>query len=282
MTCVLIASLALAPASFAAREGYSYFGVGTDYIAYSERNDNLLNTGITLASGSDIAATTQRGGGYVGHESGWGFYIASEATLGNNVNDESWTLNGTRVQEDSFSFRRSELTVLVAYDFTQRQSVLFGGATHDTSFNRFDWHAVEQDEFIISLPDGTVSEDVFKLYGLIGYETGTLFLNEHDSRLNWQLRMLAGIPLFSQTLNTESAVDTITGGFDGYLLEVDALLGYRLTSHLLLGLSLKYSIEYQEEIQSDFINESQQRVKRTLPENELSLFQPTLNMYWSF
>ena len=264
------------------RLGYSYLGAGVEQIDYQESDDNLLGTGLKLETDTTATPLIQRSGGYVGHESGWGFYIQTEATIGNNTNHERWKINDVEVQEDSFSLKRSELRVLISKQLSVQQALLFGGAVQDIGFTRFDWLLTDQDEFQIEASAGSVSEEIFKLFAYAGYEFGDFFIAGHQG-WNWQLQLLAGLPLYSQILNTSYGTDTINGGFDGYRAEINASVGYQITANLMLGLALKAAYEQQDEIESDY-NQSTGNgvVKRALPSNTLLITQPALTFYWSF
>ncbi|QQD22690.1 hypothetical protein GJQ54_13295 [Oceanospirillaceae bacterium ASx5O] len=266
------------------RNGYSYLGAGIEFIDYKETDDDLLGTGLSLETETTASPLTQRSGGFVAHESGWGFYIQTEASIGNNTNHESWSIEGTKVQEDSFSLRRSELRVLVAAPVFSSQSFLFGAAVQDASFTRFDWSLTDQALYKIDATAGSVSEEMFKIFAYAGYEFGHFFI-DGDTGWNWQVQLLAGIPLYSQTLNTGLGNETINGGFDGYRLETDAAIGYRFSENFMLGVSLKIAHEAQQEIESDLnitTSSGTTTVKRALPENTFLITQPALTFYWSF
>lgn len=281
---IAVASQVQANSDRVVRNGYSYLGAGIEFIDYQETDDDLLGTGLSLETETTASPLTQRSGGFVAHESGWGFYIQTEASIGNNTNHESWAIEGTKVQEDSFSLRRSELRVLVAAPVFSSQSILFGAAVQDASFTRFDWTLTDQNLYKIDPSTGSVSEEMFKIFAYAGYEFGHFFV-DGDTGWNWQVQLLAGLPLYSQTLNTGFGNETIDGGFDGYRLESVAAIGYRFTENFMLGLSLKAAYESQQEIESDLTittSSGTSTVKRALPENTFLITQPALTFYWSF
>jgi hypothetical protein len=262
------------------RLGYSYIGFGSEQVDYREEDENLLDTGLGLQTAASTTQLFQRSGGYVAHNSGWGFYIQTEATIGNEASKETWKINGTTVQQNSFTLKRNELRILVSKQVSTSHAFLFGGSLQDLSFSRFDWVLTNQDEFQVAISEGSVSEDIFKLFAYAGYEIGEFYLEEKCG-WNWQIQLLAGIPIYSQTLNTSYGADTINGGFDGYHFELTGSVGYHLSKNFLLGLSLKNAYEDQKEIEQKN-QKSHGVIKRSLPENSLTIMQPSVTFYWSF
>ena len=279
---LLITCLSSALAAENKREGYSYLGVGVSSGDYTEQDDDLLGTGITLKTEAPVSALEQRSGGYVAHDSGWGFYIQTEATLGTNVNNESWALDGTQVQEDSFSFSKSELRVLISRQLTGRHAFLFGAGTQDISFTRFDWRLSEQDQYQIEATEGSVSEQLFKIYLYSGLEWGHFFSSGEESGLNWQTQLVVGLPVYSQIINTSYGDDPINGGMDGYRVDASGQLAYRMNKNLMIGFSTRVTYEYQQEIETGSIQLGDSHIKRALPENTLFMLNPSLTFYWSF
>src|SRR5690606_12432862 len=124
----------------------------------------------------------------------------------------------------------------------------------------------------------------FKIFAYAGYEFGHFFV-DGNTGWNWQIQLLAGLPLYSQTLNTSSGDETIDGGFDGYRLESVGSVGYRFSEHFMLGVSLKAAYEAQQEIETTLrvtTDSGTATVKRALPENTFLIAQPALTFYWSF
>ena len=67
--------------------------------------------------------------------------------------------------------------------------------------------------------------------------------------------------------------ETLNGGFDGYSLDLEVSLGYRVTRNFMAGVSLKAAYEYQQRITEG---------RYSLPNNRFSYFFPGASFYWSF
>ena len=267
------------------RNSYSYLGLGVDLLSYSESDDNVLNTGIRLETEMTGSNLAQRSGGYMSYNDNWGFYITSGSSIGTTVNDETWSLNDTEVQENSFTMKRSELMVLVSRNISKNHYLLFGGSYNDTSFSRFSWSFNEQNDYAIDKETGTFTEYVSQLFAYVGYEYNEFYTS---TRPGWrtQFQFLAGLPLYSSTLNTRFDTEHITTSFDGYLLRATPSLAYQLNKNFMLGMSLdiSYNLRDKDEWEATITdgNGNPQKVKQALPENTLLVIQPAFTAYWSF
>ena len=256
------------------RAGFSYLGIGTTQFNYEESTDS---SGLSIRSKVDDAKPTQRSGVYVSVNSTWGFYFISSSYFGSDADKEDWDINGTRVQKNRFTAKRSEVQFLISRQLSaNRHYLLFGASNIETSFTRFDFSYPQQDRFQIDEIDQNITEDASQLVGFFGYEFNQFYTSPKPG-LRYQLQALVGIPLYTETLNNSAGDSIFETSFDGYSLRLNPSAGWQFNQHFLLSVSLGAHYSYRDEEKKSKSGE-----QLVLPEREELRMFPAVSMYWSF
>jgi len=261
-----------------ARKSYSYIGLGYNHIDYKEETTPI--PGYLVEADADGIRMAQRSGGYVAIEPDLGFYINTTSVFGTHTIEETWTINGLAVQNNEFSYKQSDIHVLIAHQFSDKHHFLWGGGLLDTTFTRFHFQYPEQDVYPIDESSENVSEDISQFIAYLGYEYNELYTHQ-DSKWRWQFQLLAGIPLYSETLNNSGSGATFEASFDGYIIRSIPSLAYQISEHVALGFSL--DISYNQRDEDETTNTIRgQRTTVILPDNTTLLIQPAFSAYWAF
>lgn len=270
----LIAFPTIAAAESDKRAGFSYLGIGTTQFSYEENTDT---SGLSIRSKVDDSKPTQRSGVYVSVNGTWGFYFTSSSYFGSDSDEEKWDINGTRVQNNKFTAKRSEVQFLISRQLSaNRHYLLFGASNIETSFTRFDFSYPEQDRFEINQENRNITEDVSQFVGFFGYEFNQFYTSSKPG-LRYQLQALMGIPLYTETLNNSAGDDIFKTSFDGYSLRLNPSVGWQFDQHFLLSFNLGVHYSFRDEEEKSKAGE-----KLILPERETLRWFPAISMYWSF
>jgi len=269
--------------SVAGRAGYSFFGAGSDFMDYEENTTRQI-AGETIDVETSIGLNfTQQSGAYVAVNQDWGFYLVTASTLGESGSDEAWQIDDTTVRTNKVSFERQRLGFLATYRIASKDFLLFGAQYGNTEFKRFaasltpEAAAFGIDETTFSA--GTVSENVWDLSLVAGYEWSTLF-DSAAAGWRYQLQLIAGVPLTTSITNTDvNEGESFSAGFNGLQLRLNWVYGYQFSENVLAAFSLELGFARRNAISRDFADASG---ITEFPENTLIYSYPSVVVYWSF
>lgn len=124
---------------------YSYLGLGSETLTYSETDDNF--GGQTFESKFTGTNLVQKSGGYTGIGDKYGLLISTSSTLLTNEANEEWDFQGIGVvQEDSMTLKRTGIDLLGTYHLQNGHFFTSGVHYKDVSFSRFEFLSTEQTE----------------------------------------------------------------------------------------------------------------------------------------
>ena len=124
---------------------YSYLGLGTETLTYSETDDNF--GGQTFKSKFAGTNLVQKSGGYTAIGEKYGFLISTSSTLLTNEAKEQWDFEGIgTVQEDNMTLKRTGIDLLGAYHFQNGHFLNVGLHYSSVSFSRFEFSETAQTE----------------------------------------------------------------------------------------------------------------------------------------
>jgi len=124
---------------------YSYLGLGSETLTYSETDDNFGGQSFTsYFSGTNLV---QKSGGYTAIGEKYGFFISTSSTLLMNEGKEEWDFEGIGVvQEDHMTLKRTGIDLLGAYHL--QNGHFFNAGVHygSASFSRFEFASTSNTE----------------------------------------------------------------------------------------------------------------------------------------
>ena len=124
---------------------YSYLGLGTETLTYSETTDDF--GGQTFESKFRGSNLVQKSGGYTGVGERYGFFISTSSTLLANENKEKWKFEGVGVvQEDNMTLKRTAIDLLGVFHFQNGHFLTAGTHYNSVSFSRFDFDGTDLTE----------------------------------------------------------------------------------------------------------------------------------------
>jgi len=265
------------------RSGYSFFGAGFDFLDYEESTTrNIAGSSIDIETSTGLNLT-QQSGAYVSINNKWGFYLITASTLGESSSDEDWQINKTTVRTNKVVFERQRLGFVGTYQIKQNDFILLGTQYSSTEFKRFAAALTPSasdfgiDENTFSA--GAVSENVWDLSLVAGYEVNTIFNNKNSGwRYQWQL--LAGLPLITQLNNTDiSEGESFRENFSGFQIRANWVYGYQFNENIMAAFSLEVGISKRSSISNDVTNVND---ITEFPENTIIYIYPSATVYWSF
>ena len=266
-----------------ARQGYSFFGLGFDVLDYEENTTRKIDgktIDIETASGINL---TQQSGAYVSINDDWGFYLVTASTLGDSNSDEEWQIDDITVRTNKVAFERQRLGFLASQRISSTGFFLFGAQYNKTEFKRFAAKLTPQAiDFGIddsSFSAGTVSENVWDLSLVAGYESNTIFTSK-ESGWRHQMQLVAGVPLFTSITNTDvNEGESFSKSFNGFQLRFNGFYGYQFDPNMILAVGLELGISQRNSISRDFTDTSG---VTEFPESNLLYLYPSLVALWSF
>lgn len=274
------------------RYGYSSLGLGYELLSLKE--DVSLSSQDTVGETWNINIESDYSGGnfaqrslvYVAVDELWGFYIGSGSTLSSLKNNETWNAtvsnetSGTvysdlKIQSNTTTLSRSELSLLAVREFSNNHSFLFGVRYNSFTYKRFDFKAHAEDVFTsLVLPEGDISEESTAFIAQVGYEYNEFFTSQ---AAGWrtQFQVIAGVVIYNRVQNTEKQISQITfdDTFNGFDLKATASIGYQFGGHFMLAAALDTHYQSYQKIDQE---------NASIPDNEFSYVQPSINALWSF
>lgn len=265
------------------RQGYSFFGAGFDLLDYEENTTREIGGQVIDVETPSATNFTQQSGAYVAIDADWGFYLTTASTLGESSTDEEWVIGSTLVRTNRVAFERQRLAGIATLRMQNSRYLLFGAQYSKSEFKRFA-ASLTADAASFGLTDttftsGTISENVWDMTLVAGYEWNTLFKNKM-SGWKYQLQLMAGLPVYSSVTNTD--IDngaSFSDSFDGFHLQANFIYGYQFSENAVAGFSLESAYSQRNEIDTQ-LTDAAGTIK--LPESNLFYFYPGFTMYWSF
>ena len=131
----------LSQAEFA-NNSYSYLGMGSETLTYSETTNNFGGQKFESEfKGSNIV---QKSGGYTAVGDKYGFFISTSSTLLANEAKEEWDFQGIGVvQEDQMALKRTAIDLLGAFHFQNGHFLNAGLHYNSVSFSRYDFEGTD-------------------------------------------------------------------------------------------------------------------------------------------
>jgi len=266
-----------------AREGYSFFGAGYDFLDYEENTALKIGLDTIDIETNSALNFTQQSGAYVAVNNDWGFYLVTASTLGDSSSDETWDIGAITVRANKVSFDRQRLGFLASRRFSRIGYFLFGAQYGSTEFNRFAAKLTPQaadfgiDENTFSA--GTVSEKVWDLSLAGGYEWNTIF-TQKEPGWRYQLQLIAGVTVISHITNTDvNEGSSFSESFNGFQVRLNWAYGYQFNDNMMIAFSLEAGFSRRNAINRDFSDASG---IVEFPESNLFYFYPSLVALWSF
>jgi hypothetical protein len=283
LTCLSLAtSLSGLAEETTVRHSYSFLGIGPTIVDYEETT--RASSSLHISSDAHGTLLSQRSGAYVSYSDDWGFYFNTTSYVGTNTIDEEWDINDTLVQENVFSLKRTAVQLLITKRVTGNHYAVFGGANIEKSFTRYGWTYSPQSEYNVSQETRNITEDISQLVAYFGYEYNEFFTTKEPG-WRYQFQALAGIPLYSETLNNAEGDNTFDSSLDGYLFRFSPTVGYQLNGNFMAAIAVDININRRDEDRVTFttqVDGKSVEVTRILPRSHFWSVAPTFNLYWSF
>ncbi len=284
------------------RFSYSSLGLGFETLTYKEKR----STSVTLTNSAtvvDIEENSDYSGGnlslrsssFVARNDNLGFYINTGSTMGSQNNEEEWTIsfvnrntgNGLRdvpVQTSATVLSKSGLEVLAVQALKGSHSALYGARYDSFDFKRYDF--VPQNTDIFTRPEDedrdTVSVESKKIIIEAGYEYNEFFITQ-DPGWKAQVQSVLGIALYNHVRNTGLSTDAFADTFNSYDIRVTGSYGYQFDANFLIALTLDLMYQSTKEIEETVtLIKNQTDSAESIPENDYSYLQTSVNFLWSF
>ncbi len=282
VSAVILCTVAAA-SSDPTRSGYSFFGLGLNYIDYEENTARQIDGQTVDIETNTSVNIAQQSGTYVSFSQDWGFYLASASTLGESKSRENWELNEVVVRSNRVSFEQQRIAFLFSRRFSTNKFWLFGAQYGNTEFRRFATSLTpEADNFGLSgtlFDTGTESETVVELSAVAGYEKNTVFTTDSPG-WRYQIQAVIGVPLITSISNTEiSDGNLFSQSFNGLLARLNLTSGYQFSKNLFAAVALELSVSQRNAIDREI---SDSLGLAEFSENSLVYIYPNLSIYWSF
>ncbi|MFK7859968.1 MAG: hypothetical protein AB8B64_14155 [Granulosicoccus sp.] len=265
------------------QRGFSFLAAGLSLVDYEESSTFRFNGQTVDVETDSVQLVTQSSGVFVSINDKWGFYLQSSSTLGVPRSSERWEINEQQVRTNRVSFEQQDIVLIATKHISDTSRWLLGGGYQQFEFQRFAAQLTPSapafgiDE--AALVDGTVSEVVTYLTGVVGLETSTLF----DSNLKgWRYRAQAvlTVPALTTINNTSVAQGrSFSQSLNGAGLILNGTIGYQLNNSILIGAQLTARVRHQNAISREVEGIGGQT---RFPETRFVSIQPAFTAYWSF
>jgi hypothetical protein len=257
---LLVAPLLLSTLTHAEfkNNSYSYLGLGSETLTYSETDDNF--GGQSFKSHFSGTNLVQKSGGYTAIGEQYGFFISTSSTLLMNEGKEEWDFEGIGVaQEDTMTLKRTGIDLLGAYHLQNGHFFNTGLHYSSASFSRFEFTSTDQtddlNDAIFSNPNvqadlqkdlNTRLTDINKLRetnptACIGDPSkknaclGTIDTNSNQQVVTveeyWEIRKFAPEETQSVVFEEMTSWSALIGwGYDSYFIDQSLGMRYKLAA----------------------------------------------------
>lgn len=251
--------------------GYSYFTMGLESVTYKER---FSEKGESFESTATALSPVINTGSLTSVNEMFDFSIDALATFSPSSVDEEWSNSQGVYQRNKFEYIKASTNVLLHYKVTPEWRVIAGPSMSYQTYKRY------QNQNENSVYYGTWEEsstDIFLDMG-IGYDSGSLHA---ESPWHSHLRMIVGLPVWSQTTNT--AIDGVTFNDSGFRTNIDGGISYRVMKGLHLGWYVMAGYEKRNVEGPVFWGHDTngKTLVATLPEAETISFSTGLQVLWN-
>ena len=281
--CLFSMALKAADSDVGARPGYSFFGLGPNFVSYEENTTLQIDDSVVDVETETTINTTQQSGTYVSFSKDWGFYLTTSSTLGESSSEERWLVGETTIRSNRVSFEQQHIGFVLSRRYKSNYSVLFGAQYDNTEFKRFAHQPTPAaSEFVqdenFSDP-GTESETVLELSFVAGLEKTTIFQTTQPG-WRYRTRVLFGSPVLTRISNTEvNDGKSFSEEFNGLVLHARATYGYQINANLFAGINIDLAVSKRNAIDRGVADSA--GITR-FPKNTLIYLFPSLSLYWSF
>ncbi|MEZ8094851.1 hypothetical protein C9I94_13250 [Photobacterium swingsii] len=253
------------------KEGYSYFTLGLESVTYQEK---FSDQGETFQSDATALSPVINTGSLTRVNDMFDFSIDALATFSPGSVDEEWSNSQGIYQRNKFEYIKASTNVLIHYKVTPQWRVVAGPSMTYQTYKRY------QNQSENSIYYGTWEEsstDIFLDAG-VAYDSGSLHA---DSPWHSYFRVVAGVPMWSQTTNT--AIDGMTFNDFGFRTSIDGGISYRLMKGLHLGWFVMAGYEKRFEEGPHFwrYDDNGSKQMATLPEATTVSFSTGLQVLWN-
>ena len=260
------------------RRGYSTFGMGYEMLSYEENTTRRFDGETVDIENDELFSLTNNGAAYVAINPTWGFHLTTYSTLGKATAAEQWQIQDETVVTNKVAIERQGLGLVGTYRVRPSGYFLLGVQYENNDFERFATtltpkaaqYGIDED----SITTGTVSESVWSLSLVTGYELSDFFTSEATG---WRyfVRGTIGLPLLTSISNTEiDQGEAFMESFNGYQVRLDSAIGYQFHKSVIASFGLDLGRSFREAIGVEDDTE--------LPENVLFYIYPSLSLNWSF
>ncbi|MFK7992512.1 MAG: hypothetical protein AB8B87_00135 [Granulosicoccus sp.] len=271
------------PVTKPTRAGYSFFGLGVNFIDYEENSAQRVDGRIVDVETASMVNVAQQSGTYVSFSNEWGFYLITSSTLGESQSEESWVVDDAIIRTNKILFEQQRIGLLLSKHLKSDYYYLFGAQYNNTEFRRFGTTLTPAaTDFGLTAESanlGTESETVLDLAAVAGLEKTTVFMSDQPG-WRYQFQAVLGLPLLTNISNTEiNDGEKFGEGFSGLFGQGRFNYGYQFNKNIFLSLNLEIAVSQRNAIDRE-ISDSVRTTE--FPSNTLVYFFPSLSLYWSF
>lgn len=279
--CVIFCGVATADEP--GRTGYSFFGLGLNFIDYEENTARRIDGMLVDIETNTTANVAQQSGAYVAISPNWGFYLISASTLGESRSTENREIDGVIVRSNRVAFEQQRIGFVFSRRLHSNYHILFGAQYGNTEFRRFGVDLKPESTDLgltgAAFDTGTESETVLDLSAVAGIEKNTVFTLA-DPGWRYQIQAIIGVPVIQIISNTEiSEGKNFTESFNGIQGRLNLSFGYQFSNHIFSALALELSVSQRNAVDREIVDSTG---SAEFSENVLVYIFPSVAFYWSF
>lgn len=185
-------------------------------------------------------------------------------TLYSQTNNETWKVNGTKVQDNNLAATRTSFSLQLGQRLAKRHEFSVGMGFDQNKFTRSKFDMTTYGETVFPKSDSTAytDDDRTDLYNavvkeellavnLIGNYTLSNFFIDNSSGLRYKVSAQFATPMYFRVTNINgSNYTTLTSQFDGFDLHTSAMLGWQFDRQWLLHAGIHTYYEKRNKILS--------------------------------
>ena len=187
-------------------------------------------------------------------------------TLYSQANNETWTVNGTKVQDNNLSATRTSFSLQLGQRLAKKHDFTFGVGFDQNKFTRSQFDMTNYGETVFpnknsddgsysptdrsALLSATVKEELLAV-NLVGSYALSNFFIDNSSGLRYKVSAQFATPMYFRVTNINGGnYTTLTSQFDGFDLHTSAMLGWQFNRQWLLHAGLHTYYEKRNKILS--------------------------------
>ena len=185
-------------------------------------------------------------------------------TLYSQANNETWKVNGAKVQDNSLAATRTSFSLQLGQRLAKRHDLTFGVGFDQNKFTRSKFDMTTYGETVFPKSDNTAytNQDRIDLYNavvkeemlavnMVGSYTLSNFFIDNSSGLRYKVSAQFATPMYFRVTNINGGnYTTLTSQFDGFDLHTSAMLGWQFNRQWLLHAGLHTYYEKRNKILS--------------------------------